>query len=190
MTQYNPTPEAGQTAKLRRFLDTPPCPLYTAFALRQPRITQPEGQLFVMFTPDEACDCASVEEILNDLVAENILRLEPGDRLWKLYCFRAAGHATDLRHRVYTKRKADGRLALVTFAAHNPAPASGPRNGSQGRVVRSGIARVADLDTAQLAQLISAIKQQIDAATQVCEEFDLSDIPSLDAQIAWLRERT
>lgn len=143
---------------------------------------------------NDPCDCASVEEILHDLVADDLLRLAPGDRLWKLYCFRPAGHATALRHRVYTKRKPDGRLALVTFAAHNPAPPNGPRNGSHGplaggRTVRSGIARVPDLGAEHLTQLIAAIKSQVEAATQACEELDLSSIDSLEAQIAWLRER-
>ncbi len=149
-----------------------------------------------MPTPaDGACDCTSIEEILHDLVVDDLLRLEPGDRLWKLYCFRAAGHATDLRHRVYTKRRPDGRLALVTFAAHNPAPANGPRNGSGGptagsRRVRSGVARVPDLGANDLTQLISAIKRQVDATAQTCEELDLSSMPSLEAQLAWLQDRT
>lgn len=144
-----------------------------------------------MPTPVEPpCDCASIEEVLNDLVEDDLLRLEAGERLWKLYCFRAAGHTTDLRHRVYTKRKPDSRLALVTFAAHNPAPANASNNGSAagGRTVRSGIAHVPDLGADDLARLIGAIKRQVDAAAQACEEIDLSGIPSLDAQIAWLKE--
>ena len=64
--------------------------------------------------------CPGHEEILDDLNVHNLLSLGPGERLWKLYCFRTVGHATGLRHRIYTKQKADGRLALVTFAVHNP----------------------------------------------------------------------
>lgn len=147
-----------------------------------------------MSTPiNEPCDCAGVAEILNDLVTENLLCLEPGDRLWQLFCFRAVGDAAGLRHRVYTKRKPNGRLALVTFAAHNPPPRHGPQNGApatQGsRTVRSGIARVADLGADDLARIIIAIKRQLDTATQACEELDLSDFPSLDAQLTWLQAR-
>lgn len=109
-----------------------------------------------------------------------MLRLAPGERLWKLYCFRAAGgQATQLRHRIYTKIKTDGRLALVTFAVHTPLA---------GRSVRSNIARVPDLPAEALDRLIAAILAQTGAA-EGFEEIDLSQLPDLDAQLAQITPR-
>ena len=59
----------------------------------------------------ESSQCPGAEEIFSDLQEDNLLELNDGERLWKLYCFRGTGHANDLRHRIYTKRKVDGRLA-------------------------------------------------------------------------------
>ncbi|OQA39951.1 MAG: hypothetical protein BWY52_02988 [Chloroflexi bacterium ADurb.Bin325] len=132
------------------------------------------------------CTCPR-GEVIDDLVADDLLELRAGERLWKLYCFREAGHATGLRHRIYTKRKADGRLALVTFAQHNPPhEPRGDGNGAppEPSSVRSGIARVADLSVADLDRLIAAVRQQM--AADACEELDLSDCATLDAQLARL----
>jgi hypothetical protein len=134
--------------------------------------------------------CTGNEEILDDLTVNNLLSLESGERLWKLYCFRTAGHATGLRHRIYTKQKADGRLALVTFAMHNPpeTPGNG-RSGMGRRAVRSGIARVPDLSPLDLDRVIAAVRAQAQAASDLCEEADLSAVETLDEQIAWLKNR-
>src|SRR5512136_2680452 len=84
-----------------------------------------------------AHSCSAGPEVPADLLRDNLLHIEPGDRLWKLYCFWSAeGRATQLRHRIYTKLKTDGRLALVTFAVHTPVA---------GRSARSNIVRVPDL---------------------------------------------
>jgi len=132
------------------------------------------------------CTCPRAE-ILNDLDTEDLLELQDGERLWKLYCFREAGHATGLRHRIYTKRKADGRLALITFAVHNPThePPS-EDNGAPPELppVRSSIARVPDLSAADLDRLIAAMRQQM--GSDACEELDLSDCTTRDAQFARL----
>lgn len=118
--------------------------------------------------------------LLADLVEEDMLRLKPGERLWKLYCFRPKeGRAAALEHRIYTKRKLDGRLALVTFARHAPEP---------GRVVRSGIARVADLSADILDRIIEAIRKETHLGQDEQEEVDLSMLASLDDQIARLRD--
>jgi hypothetical protein len=108
------------------------------------------------------------------LLADDLLQLQDGERLWKLYCFRsAAGQSTQLRHRIYTKVKADGRLALVTFAVHTPAA---------GHVVRSNIARVPDLPADALDRIIQAILAQTQVAADAFEALDLSALPSLAAQ--------
>ena len=117
-------------------------------------------------------------EVLADLQTDDLLQLQDGERLWKLYCFwSAAGQSTQLRHRIYTKVKPDGRLALVTFAVHTPAI---------GRAVRSNIARVPDLPADALDRLIQAILTQTQVAADAFEAVDLSALPSLAAQWAAL----
>lgn len=137
------------------------------------------------FEPD-TCSCPGATEILADLDAD-LLNLQPGERLWKLYCFRTAGHATGLRHRIYTVRKRDGRLALVTFAVHNPPRAHDGENGNLSpKPVRSGIARVPDLSVENLDRIIEAVKRQAQATIDSCEELDLTAFATLQEQLAWL----
>ena len=120
--------------------------------------------------------CPAGAEVLADLLDDDLLHMAPGERLWKLYCFKAPdGQATQLRHRIYTKLKTDGRLALVTFAAHTPVA---------GRSVRSNIARVPDLPVEALDRLIAAIVAQARVAPEHFEEIDLSDLPDLSVQLA------
>jgi len=124
--------------------------------------------------PDGAC--AGNHSLLADLVTDDLLALGSGERFWKLYCFHsAAGTATGLEHRIYTKVKPDGRLALVTFAVHTP---------TEGRSVRSALARVPDLSADHLERLITAIHSQTGAAADDYAELDLSDLPTLDEQLA------
>lgn len=112
--------------------------------------------------------------MIADLLADDLLQIRDGERLWKLYCFRSvAGQRAQLRHRIYTKVKADGRLALVTFAVHTPAA---------GRVVRSNIVRVPDLPVDALDRIIQAILAQTRMAADAFEAVDLSALPSLAAQ--------
>lgn len=134
------------------------------------------------------CGCPNAEEILNDLDAD-LLDMQPGERLWKLYCFHVVGHATGLRHRVYSKCKADGRLALVTFAVHNPARVHQGENGSTSTnrlSVRSSIARVPDLSPDDLERIIATVRREAQATVNNCEEVDLTVFDTLQEQIAWL----
>lgn len=137
-------------------------------------------------TEPNSCGCPGVDEILADLDAD-LLNLQPGERLWKLYCFRTPGHATGLRHRVYTVFKPNGRLALVTFAAHNPPDThNGHNGGPTTRLVRSGIARVPDLSVVDLERIIASVRSQVEATAASCEEVDLTGFATLREQIAWL----
>jgi hypothetical protein len=131
------------------------------------------------------CRCGGPEEILSDLVEQNLLELQPGERLWKLYCFRDAGHPTGLRHRIYTKKKANGRLALVTFAVHNP-PAQ-DTDVNETPPVRSALARVPDLSPDDLDRLITTMRAQ--ATSDTCEEVDLSGPGQLADQLARLGDQ-
>jgi hypothetical protein len=119
--------------------------------------------------------------MLRDLTEDSLIEFGPGERLWKLFCFRpAAGQATRLEHRIYTKVKPDSHLGLVTFAVHSPVP---------GKPVRSGIARVADLPPEALDRIIHAIREETHVGPEEDAEIDLSSIASLDEQLAYLREQ-
>lgn len=140
------------------------------------------------------CGGVGPHEVVVDLVEADLLGMQPGERLWKLYCFWEAGHPARLRHRIYSKQKADGRLALVTFAAHNPAreddDAPPPPSGTGAKpsvTVRSALARVPDLSPGDLERLTAAVREQ--SATSQCEEIDLTRFASLSDQLAWLHEQ-
>ncbi len=124
--------------------------------------------------------CAESETLLADLIGEDLLELMPDERLWKLYCFTSDDdRSTGLRHRIYTKQKADGRLAMLTFAVHSPIP---------GQSARSGIMKVPDLSIETLEQLIETIRQQTGAAEDEYQEIDLSAAPTLPDQIRQLEK--
>jgi hypothetical protein len=130
--------------------------------------------------PTDNGDCAESATLLADLVEDNLLELAGDERLWKLYCFVAHdSRESGLRHRIYTKRKPDGRLALVTFAVHSPAP---------GVRARSGIAKVSDLSVDALDHIIEAIQQQTGASDGDYQEIDLSAAPTLSDQIQLLEQ--
>ncbi len=118
--------------------------------------------------------------VVRDLVDEQMLHLQDGERLWQIHIFRsAAGRATHLEHRIYTKLKTDGHLALVTFAVHTP---------EAGQSARSGIARVADLTPGALDHLIHAIRQETRFGSDEYVEVDMSHLATLPDQLAHLRE--
>lgn len=132
---------------------------------------------------NSVCTCGGPGEIFTDLIEDDLLELGPGERLWKLYCFKDSSHPTALRHRIYTKAKPDGRLAMLTFAVHNPV--RGNSESEEAPAVRSALARVPDLSPDDLDRLIDAMRSQ--AASVACEELDLSAHNRLDEQLAWLR---
>ena len=125
-------------------------------------------------------ECSIGPDLFSDLLESDLLQLAPGERLWKLYCFHsAAGQSTALQHRIYTKLKHDGHLAMVTFAVHTP---------SEGRPVRSGIARVPDLNKGALEQIIETIRRDTQARPMGYEEVDLSRFATLEEQIRHLEK--
>ena len=120
------------------------------------------------------------QAVLADISASGPVQLEPDERLWKVYIFRpASGRATHLEHRIYSKLKPGGHVALVTFAAHRP-------NG--GAEVRSGIARVPELARDDLARIIDSIRSQTNQAEDEYYEVDLSHLATLPEQMEYLRQ--
>ena len=133
-----------------------------------------------MSTKDSKTSQAGTPDVLRDLIDDGMLHLQEGERLWKIHIFHsAAGRGTHLEHRIYTKLKADGHLALVTFAVHTPVV---------GRSARSGVARVADLTPGALDHLIDAIRQETRVGSDEYVEVDVSHLATLPDQLAHLRQ--
>jgi len=124
--------------------------------------------------------CTESETLLADLIGEDLLELMPDERLWKLYCFASDdGRETDLRQRIYTKQKPDGRLVMLTFAVHSPVP---------GHSARSGILKVPDLSIEALDHIIEQIRVQTGASGDEYQEIDLSSVATLPDQIHRLEQ--
>jgi hypothetical protein len=120
------------------------------------------------------------QDLLADLSNSGPVHMEIDERLWKVYIFRpAAGRATHLDHRIYSKLKPNGHLALVTFAAHRP---------KGGPPVRSGVARVPELSREDLGRIIDSIRRQTNVAEDEYYEVDLSDLATLPEQLEYLSQ--
>jgi hypothetical protein len=124
---------------------------------------------------------AEEPEVVRDLLVEQLLPFEEGDRLWKLYVFSpASGRATHLQHRIYSKVKPDGRLAMVTFAVHSPV---------EGLSTRSAIAHVPDLRAEALDHVIETIRRETQVGPDEYLEIDVSHLKSVSEQLAYVREQ-
>lgn len=163
-------------------LDTPLAPVYTGhWAGRAPVLSiNSDGQgMNSEVTKYRKSGPNGVAGVIRDLTADGLLPLDDGERLWKLYIFRPeAGRATGLEHRIYTKIKPGGNLALVTFAMHTPAA---------GQAARSGIARVPDISVDALDHIIDVIRRETQTGADEYTEIDLTKLPSWDEQLAYLQ---
>jgi hypothetical protein len=117
--------------------------------------------------------------VFPDLVGGSILRLEPGERLWKLYFLRPAwGRDERVEHRIYTKLQVDGKIGLVSYNFRMP-PGSRP--------AKSALAYARDIPEATLNQLIWNVVRQSQIGPDELEIVDLDEFDSFEAQIAHLR---
>lgn len=117
--------------------------------------------------------------VFPDLVGGSILRLEPGERLWKLYFLRPAwGRDERVEHRIYTKLQIDGKIGLVSYNFRMP-PDSRP--------AKSALAYARDIPEATLNQLIWNVVRQSQIGPDELEIVDLTEFDSFEAQIVHLR---
>lgn len=117
---------------------------------------------------------------LIELAAGAVLRMEPGERLWKLYFLRpASGRDERIEHRIYTKLQTDGRIGLVSYNV-TTAP--------DGQPARSSLAAAHDIPEATLNQLIWKVVRQSQIGPDELEVVDLTGFDSFEAQIAHLRD--
>ena len=118
--------------------------------------------------------------VLADLADGAILRLEPDERLWKLYFLRPAqGRDQQIEHRIYTKLQADGQIGLVSYTLR-ALPGSQP--------VKTGLATARDILETTLNQLIWNVVRQSQIGPDELEIIDLSEFASFEAQMVHLRD--
>lgn len=115
-----------------------------------------------------------------ELADGSILRLEPGERLWKLYFLRPTwGREERVEHRIYTKHQVDGKIGLTSYNFKMP-PGSEP--------TRYGLAYACDIPEATLNQLIWNVVRQSQIGPDELEVVDLTRFDDFEAQIAHLRD--
>ena len=120
-------------------------------------------------------------EVLNELAAGVVLRMEPDERLWKLYFLRpATGRAARVEHRIYTKLQINGRMGLVSYSVGGAT--------QDGQPIRSNLAVVRDIPEDTLNQLIWKVVRQSQIGPDDLEVIDLTRFDSFEAQIEHLRE--
>ena len=111
--------------------------------------------------------------VFPDLVDGSLLRMEAGERLWKLYFLRPAGGLDDrVEHRIYTKEQRDGRIGLVSYNFSMP-PGSRP--------VKTSLAYAKDIPKDTLNQIIWNVVRQSKIGPEEFEIVDLSQFETFEA---------
>lgn len=117
--------------------------------------------------------------LFSDLVGGTLLRLEEGERLWKLYFLRPSwGRDERIEHRIYTKLQADGKLGLVSYSFRMP-PGQRPS--------KSDVAYARDIPEDTLNEIIWNVVRKSEIGPEELEVIDLSGHPSFEIQLRQLR---
>ena len=117
--------------------------------------------------------------VFPDLVDGSLLRMEAGERLWKLYFLRPAwGRVDRVEHRIYTKEQRDGCIGLVSYNFRLPA-------GS--RPVKSNLAYARDIPKDTLDQIIWNVVRQSKIGPEEFEIVDLSQFETFEEQVNHMR---
>ena len=113
--------------------------------------------------------------VFPDLVDGSLLRLEAGERLWKLYFLRPAwGRDDRVEHRIYTKEQRDGRIGLVSYNFRLP-------RGS--RPVKTNLTYAKDIPKDTLNQIIWNVVRQSKIGPEEFEIVDLSQFETFEEQV-------
>ena len=117
--------------------------------------------------------------VFADLIGGSLLKLETGERLWKLYFLRPAwGREERVEHRIYTKEQVDGQVGLVSYNFRMP-PGSRP--------TKTGLAFAGDIPKDTLNQIIWNVVRESQIAPDEFEIIDLSDIATFEEQVQHMR---
>lgn len=117
--------------------------------------------------------------VLSDLLTSSLLRLEAGERLWKLYFLRpASGRDDRVEHRIYTKEQRDGQIGLISYNFRLP-PGSRP--------VKTNLAYAKDIPKDTLNQIIWNVVRQGNIGPEEFEIVDLSQFETFEEQVNHMR---
>ena len=117
--------------------------------------------------------------VFPDLVDGSLLRMEAGERLWKLYFLRPAWDRDDrVEHRIYTKEQPDGRIGLISYNFRMP-PGSQP--------AKTNLAYAKDIPKDTLNQIIWNVVRQSQIGPEEFEIVDLSKFETFEEQINHMR---
>ena len=117
--------------------------------------------------------------VVPDLVDDSMLRLEAGERLWKLYFLRpASGRDDRVEHRIYTKEQHDGLIGLVSYNFRLP---------PGGQPARTNLAYAKDIPKDTLNQIIWNVVRQSQIGPEEFEIVDLSKFKTFEEQINHMR---
>ena len=117
--------------------------------------------------------------VFPDLMDDSLLRLEAGERLWKLYFLRPAlGRDDRVEHRIYTKEQRNGLIGLVSYNFRMP-PDSRP--------AKSNLAYAKDIPKDTLNQIIWNVVRQSKIGPEEFEIVDLSKFETFEEQINHMR---
>ena len=107
-----------------------------------------------------------------------LMRIKKGERLYKFYYFRPlAGRHYHFEYRILSKEKINGTLEMLSynFKIENGVPK------------KSSITRVSKISKKQLDQIVQNVIRKTNTDSDEFEELDLSELPSIDAQIEFLK---
>lgn len=117
--------------------------------------------------------------LFSDLVGNALFRLEPDERLWKLYFLRPARRRDErVEHRIYTKEQADGKIGLVSYNYRMP---------SGQPPTKSGLASARDIPKDTLNQIIWKVVRETRLGPEELEIIDLTDFATFEEQLTHLR---
>ena len=109
-----------------------------------------------------------------------LMRIGKGERLYKFYYFRPiAGRSKHFEYRILTKEKAKGMLEMVSynFKIVNGIPQ------------KSSVTRVPKISKDQLEDIVQNVVRKTNTSPDEFEELDLSDFPTIDEQLEFLKQQ-
>jgi len=117
--------------------------------------------------------------LLRDLVDNALLRLAPGERLWKLYILRPVGGGDEqVEHRIYTKLQINGLIGLVSYTFRLP---------QSSQPARSDLAYAHDIPETTLNQLIWNVVRQSQIGPDELDVINLTEFATFEEQLTHLR---
>lgn len=114
------------------------------------------------------------------MYGQPLLNIQKGERMYKWFIFRPAwGRAAGYELRILTKEKVDGTLEFVSYNYLIV----------NGQPIKRDINREPNMRKEHLDAVVQTILEGIQATPEELEIVDLTGFPTVDAQIAYLKER-